>query len=28
VCGHVVPESTVATLENGMRALASAARQA
>ncbi|MFD9738003.1 aminodeoxychorismate/anthranilate synthase component II [Umezawaea sp. NPDC059074] len=27
VCGHVVPESTVATLENGMRALASAARQ-
>jgi len=28
VCGHVVPESTVATLENGMRELASAARQA
>ncbi|MEO6083999.1 MAG: aminodeoxychorismate/anthranilate synthase component II [Umezawaea sp.] len=27
VCGHEVPESTVATLENGMRALASAARQ-
>jgi para-aminobenzoate synthetase component 2 len=28
VCGHEVPESTVATLENGMRTLAAAARQA
>jgi para-aminobenzoate synthetase component 2 len=27
VCGHEVPESTVAALENGMRALAAAARQ-
>ena len=27
VCGHEVPESTVAILENGMRTLASAARQ-
>ncbi len=28
VCGHDVPESTVSTLENGMRTLASAATQA